>query len=660
MTVTPISFQEALALHQKGMLNQAKFLYEKLLLINPNDFETLHLLGVIHYQTGAPENAVIEIDKAISIKPNIAAYHYNRGIALKELKKFDEAIFSFEKTISLNLNYYKAYFNKGIILHNRNQFSEAILSFKQAIEINPDYLDAHVSLGNSLHEIENFEEAITCFEIALNINPNNFITYFNLGNAYFSISNFTKSIACYDKAILLNPLYVKAYNNRGNAHKEKKNFDLALDDYDKAISLDSNYAEAYLNKGNLLQEIDKLDDAIVFYNKAITSIPNNNIATYSNKGNALLKQNKFQEAIDYYDLSISLNPNFAEAYLNKGNAFLHIKLISSALENYNKATSLKPDDAELNWNKAHLHLLIGEFAKGWELYEWRWLTKDINKFKRNFLQDCWLGQNSISGKTILIYSEQGLGDTIQFCRYIKMVSNLGAKVIFEVQPPLIKLLKNLSGVSILIAQGDPIPYFDYHCPLMSLPLAFKTDLFSIPSSSYYLSCELNRKLYWLEKFKPKTFKIGICWQGSKGSKIDVGRSFNLHHFEKISKLSNIELISLQKGYGEEQLDNLPVGMKITRLSSEFDSDGAFLDTAAIMSTVDLVITSDTAAAHLAGALGVNVWVVLKFVPEWRWMLDRIDSPWYPSMRLYRQQKLDNWSDVFDQIFLDISLILNTR
>ena len=355
-----------------------------------------------------------------------------------------------------------------------------------------------------------------------------------------------------------------------------------------------------------------------------------------------------------------MNPDFAEAYLNKGNAFLQIKEISSALENYNKAITIKSSDPELNWNKSHCHLLIGEFATGWELYEWRWLTKDLVKFKRNFSENNWLGQYSIFGKTILIYSEQGLGDTIQFCRYIQMVSALGARVIFEVQPPLIYLLKNLSGVSILIAQGEPLPHFDYQCSLMSLPLAFKTDLFTIPSSPFYLSCESKRKSYWNEKLKSKTFKIGICWQGSKGSKIDVGRSFNLLHFENITKLSNVELISLQKGYGEEQLENIPFGMKITKFGNEFDTDGAFLDTAAIMSTVDLIITSDTATAHLAGALGVSVWVVLKFVPEWRWMLDRIDSPWYPSMRLYRQQKLDDWAGVFDQIFTDISLIINSK
>jgi predicted O-linked N-acetylglucosamine transferase (SPINDLY family) len=235
-----------------------------------------------------------------------------------------------------------------------------------------------------------------------------------------------------------------------------------------------------------------------------------------------------------------------------------------------------------------------------------------------------------------------------------MVADLGAKVIFEVQKPLLKLLEDLPGVSTLIAKGDQLPEFDYHCPLMSLPLAFKTELKSIPFAERYLKAEPKRVDYWRGYLKKDAFKIGIGWQGSQGTKIDIGRSFDLKLFQQIAEIRNVQLVSLQKGYGSEQLKNMPEGMQVTELGEKFDKDGAFLDTAAVMMNLDLVITSDTALAHLAGALGVKTWVALKYVPDWRWMLGREDSPWYPSLTLYRQPEHGEWVPVFDQMKRDLN------
>jgi len=237
-----------------------------------------------------------------------------------------------------------------------------------------------------------------------------------------------------------------------------------------------------------------------------------------------------------------------------------------------------------------------------------------------------------------------------------MVSDLGANVILEVQKPLVRLLKYLPGVSTLIAKGDPLPEFDLHCPLLSLPLAFKTDLNSIPSAKSYLEAEAERVAYWKDRINGDGLKIGIAWQGSHGAKIDIGRSFELKLFKNIAALPNVKLISLQKGYGSEQLRNMPQGMQVMDLGEELDADGAFLDSAAVITNLDLVITSDTALAHLAGALGIKTWVALKYVPDWRWMLDRQDSPWYPSLKLYRQEKMDEWASVFDQMQIDINSI----
>ena len=389
----------------------------------------------------------------------------------------------------------------------------------------------------------------------------------------------------------------------------------------QAIELKPDYAEAYSNRGNALQELKQLDAAVASFNKAI-----------------------------------ELKPDYALAYSNRGLALQELKQLDAAVASFDKSIELKPDYAEAYWNKSLLFLLMGHFYEGFSLYEWRWDMNGTIKLKRNFPQPLWLGGESLSGKTVLLHAEQGLGDTIQFCRYVKKVSDLGAKVILEVQKPLVRLLKDLTGVSSLIAKGDPLPEFDFHCPLLSLPLAFKTDLNSTLSAKSYIAAEAERVAFWKDQIKGDVLKIGIAWQGSQGTKVDIGRSFELKLFQNIANLPNVQLISLQKGYGSEQLRNMPQGMQVMDLGEELDSDGAFLDTAAVMMNLDLVITSDTAMVHLAGALGVKTWVALKYVPEWRWMLDRKDSPWYPSVTLYRKQKTDDWTPLFNQMLVDITSI----
>ncbi len=385
---------------------------------------------------------------------------------------------------------------------------------------------------------------------------------------------------------------------------------------------------------------------------------NPKIASYhNNRGLVYEALKRFDESIMSFDKAIELQPDLAEAYFNRGIVQKQLKQFKPAVVSYNKAIFLKLNYAEAYWNKSILLLLMGEILEGFNLYEWRWEQKDNTQYKRYFPQPLWTGDIPLFNKKILIHCEQGLGDTIQFCRYIKMVSKLGAKVIFEVQKPLVPLLKNFEGVSILMGKDDPLPDFDYHCPLLSLPKVFKTDLNSIPFESNYLMAEPQRVMQWADKFKDNKFKIGIGWQGSQGTRVDIGRSFELSNFKGIAELPNVHLISLQKGYGSEQLKFMPNGMEVTDLGIELDSDGAFLDTAAVMMSVNLVITSDTALAHLAGALGIRTWLILKYVPDWRWMLDRSDCPWYPSIKIYRQEVADDWRSVFEKVQADLTKIL---
>ena len=362
------------------------------------------------------------------------------------------------------------------------------------------------------------------------------------------------------------------------------------------------------------------------------------------------QRKNYEKALGLINQSIKFNLKNSASFSNRGSVLKELKRFDESLESYSNALRINPHYAKAFFNKSICSLLLGDFEYGLHYYEWRWETNDFTSHKRNFSQPIWLGDKNIQNKIVLIHSEQGLGDTIQFCRYLTVLKSFGAKVIFEVESNLIKLLEpSFRDACQFIPKGSTLPYFDYHCPLLSLPFAFKTNLSNIPSNSNYLQVNTEHVKFWNSKIGYCKFKIGIAWQGSQ-SKIDVGRSFPLSLFHILSIVKNVRLISLQKGFGTEQLEILPKGMKVETLGGDFDNGpDAFIDTAAVMKCLDLVITSDTSIAHLAGALGVQVWVALQFVPDWRWLLDRIDSPWYPSMRLFRQKERDIWTPVFEDI-----------
>ena len=396
--------------------------------------------------------------------------------------------------------------------------------------------------------------------------------------------------------------------------------------------------------------------AELLISKAILINPNNS-SFYSNLGHVLKKINKIKDALLSYDKAISLKPDYAEAYHNRGIVLKELNKIEEALSDYDKAISLKPDYAEFYWNKSLVLLLKGDYKSGFKLYEKRWDAPSVGFFnyRKNFSKPFWNGTQDLKNKTILLLSEQGLGDTIQFCRYIDLVKNLGARVLFQVPKKLFSLLKNLKSVDQFLIEGNALPKYDYYCTLLSLPFAFRTEIKTIPSNIPYLNISQDRIIKWKNYLGRKDFKIAISWQGGK-SKVDSGRSFPLKLFKNISNIRGVRLISLQKNEGSEQL--IDGNLEIQTLPKNFDNSGEeFLDSAAIMKSVDLVITGDTSLTHLAGALGVNTWLALKHVPDWRWLIDKQNSPWYTCHRIFRQKKLDDWQQVFLDMEKEIKILL---
>jgi hypothetical protein len=406
--------------------------------------------------------------------------------------------------------------------------------------------------------------------------------------------------------------------------------------------------EAYYNQGLTLQGLKRPEESLVSFDNAIAIKPDFAEA-YSDRGNTLKDLNRLEEAISSYYQAIAIKPDFAAAHYNSGNVFHELNRIEEAIICYNRAISITPDHVQAHLHKSLALLLAGDFRLGWKLYEWRWKLEPFTSSMRNFPRPCWLGAEDISGKTVLLYAEQGLGDTIQFCRYVKLVKALGACTVLEVPKALAGLLNGLEGVDTVIEEGQPLPMFDFHCPLLSLPLALRTEVHSIPSPTPYLSIASGRTRAWARKLgEKKALRVGLAWSGRATHKNDRKRSLTLAEL----------LPYLPEGYEYFSLQNevRPEDKPLFRMSSirnygEELKD--FADTAAICLLMDIVISVDTSVAHLAGALGKTTWVLLPYAPDWRWLLNRNDSPWYDSVRLYRQSDDMRWDAVLEQVAYDL-------
>jgi tetratricopeptide (TPR) repeat protein len=418
--------------------------------------------------------------------------------------------------------------------------------------------------------------------------------------------------------------------------------------YRQILAFDPGHADALHLLGVIAHQRGRNDRAIDLIRTAI-GIHAEAEPYYTNLASALHDLGRFAEAETICHAAIVVEPSEAEAYFNLGNSLKELAKLDGALVAYDIAIRLRPDFAEAHYNESFVHFLSGDFARGWEKFEWRWRGGSTILRPRPFAEPNWHGED-IAGRTILLHAEQGMGDTIQFCRYAALVAQRGGRVVLEAPRSLLRLLSGLKGPERLIAAGDPLPAFDLHCPLMSVPGLLAVRVETIPAAQPYLRAGEDAVARWKDRLGPSGFKIGIVWQGNPTAAIERGRSAPLACFAPLARLPGVRLISLQKTHGLDQLDHLPPGMSVETLGADFDAGpDAFVDTAAVMMSLDLVVTVDTAAGHLAGALGRPAWLALQAVPHWVWMLGREDSPWYPSVRLFRQSERGNWDEVFDRM-----------
>lgn len=655
--------------------------------ISPQVAATHGNLGNALKELGRYDEALASYERALSLQADDADTHYNRGTALQALGRYDEALASFARAVALNPGDADAFNNQAVVLHELHRNEEALASLDRALALNYGFAHAHNNRGNVLKDLGRFEEALVSYESALALLNTFGDAWYNRGIALHVLGRAEDAVASYDNALALNGESAAGWHNRALALQVLRRRTEALASAERALALQPDNPEILRHRGRLLAQLDmhdaalgsldilgarKPDDPKTLHLRAQTlrELGQNEAALASIDRALVLEPNRYEylltrgtllrtllrypEALACFEVARAQRPDAASSHTDCGIVLADLGQFEAAGAAYDRALALDPDFALARWNRALMKLLLGDFAQGWQDYEARWNVEMLGVFheKRDLGAPLWLGAEPLEGKTILLHAEQGLGDTLQFCRYAPLVAGLGARVILEVQPALVSLVHSLAGVDQVVAKGDPLPAFDLHCPLLSLPLAFGTAPESIPHPAAYLAPDEGRVAEWAALLGAKTRpRVGLVWSGNMHHRLDRYRSLP---FSAIAGLvsDQFEFVSLQKEL--RPLDRLVLQMKgNVRHVGERLND--FSDTAALVAQMDLVITVDTSVAHLAGAMGKPVWILLAggTLADWRWLTARPDTPWYPHARLYRQEVPGDWAPVLDKLRADL-------
>ncbi|SIO09632.1 tetratricopeptide repeat protein [Paraburkholderia phenazinium] len=698
----------ARALLQRRETAAAQRLYQGVLLIDPDNVEALHLLGVACLQAGDAKQAeplivrslklglgrawnianhgavlvalgryaeaLAVLDKALQLDANCAPALLALGNALLALGRWPEAQAAYEQALANAPGLPEAWCNRGKVLRALNRPADAMISFDRALRLEPANDEARTHRGHALRDLGRTEEALRSYQLALVARPKAPELLALCGSLLTDLGRDLEALGCLDEALLQRPNDVQllyqscvaldrlhshadlltrcdrllalapdhpvAWLARGNALQGLHRYPEAVEAYGNAVARDPSLTDAWRNHASALRMLGRYADALDDYDRALAKTGANAELLY-NRAATLQQLGHYDEALTSYEAAALVPAETAQALYSQAMALQQLRRDSEALACYRQARETDPNHGIARRSEAFCRLLTGDFAQGWLQHESRWSAGDTIFHRRYTDRPMWLGAEPVTGKTVLLHAEQGFGDTLQFCRYAPLVAALGATVVLEVPLALKPLLGSLRGVDLLVAQGGVTPPFDLHCPLMSLPLAFATNLDTIPAEVPYLQADPGRRQAWRQRLDevsaPGRFRVGLAWSGNPRHNNDENRSILLEHFAPLYGL-DATFISLQPLVRERDKACLAQS-GIVNLGAELSD---FADTAALIDALDLVICVDTSVAHLAGALGRPLWVLLPRVPDWRWLLDRDDSPWYPTAHLFRQDKPGDW------------------
>ncbi len=595
--------------HKAGKWLEAELLYQDVLRRQPHHPDALHLCGLLAGHQGAAEKARKLLSQAVQAAPRVAIYHQDLALAWRALGQLDQA--------------------------GR--------SFQRALELDSTLADAHFYLGAIRQGQGRSEEAMACFKAALRLDPNCPAFHYNLALAYQESKQLDEAIAGYRSVLALKPDHLQALNNIAAACRDKNDLETAADFGRRALAQQPLSADLNNNLGTILQAQGRLKEAVACFHQALQS-KSDCVDAQLNLASALRELGELPEAEAHCRQVILRQPSRAEAHHALGNVLQSQARMDDAITSYEKALELKPEYPEAHVGKAIALLLQGDYVAGWEECEWRWQCREFSPHRRCFPQPVWEGED-LAGRTLLLHEEQGLGDTLQLIRYAPLAAQRGGRVILECPAPLQSLLRTVPGIDHVVARGEPLPEFDLHVPLLSLPRVFRTTLATIPASFPYLFPP-HPKPDRLQLPDDRTLKVGVVWAGNPKHRADQHRSISLDRFEPLLGLPGMTFLSLVVGPRSSERHRLTHPERLRDLNP-LPHD--FLDTAAVVDQLDLLVSVDTSVAHLAGAMGKPVWLLLPFVPDFRWLLQREDSPWYPTMRLFRQPAFGDWNSVFQRL-----------
>ncbi|VWB57002.1 tetratricopeptide repeat protein [Burkholderia lata] len=697
--------------HHEGALQHAENAYAELLALDPEHPEALHLLGAVRFQQGRLDDAeplmrrsverqpvplalanysavlaglgrehdaLARLDEALAINPVHQRVLFQRAGLLAQLARYDEACAVYDRLLELTPGFADGYVKRSDMLRALGRFDDALADCDRAIALAGRTFDAMRVRGLALRELGRFRDAADSYGHALALRPGSADALFLRGVAYLDLHDAEYALADFNAAIAASPTFVDAIFNSSIALEQLGRHDEALMRCDRALAIDPRHARSLANRGNAASHLGRFADAVDSYARALDVEPGST-GVLCNYASALMQVARHDDAHDMCDRALAIDPHYAPAsftrarvrlethryddalddlarviaatprdklaHFHRGSALRALRRHEDALHAYAEAIDIDPDYAHAHCMRSFLCLSIGDFEAGWAEYEWRWRDSQLDGSRRDFAQPRWTHGMPLDGQTILLYPEQGLGDTLQFCRYVPLVKALGARVVVEAPVELKALFATLDGVDVLVARGDPLPPFDLHCPLLSLPLEFRTDLSSIPAGGPYLRADPARVEHWRARLgaadRPR---IGLVWSGNPLHLNDRNRSITLADLLPLLD-DRYEWISLQKVIRDEDrpvLDASPIRFVGDELTD-------FAETAALTEAMDAVISVDTSVAHLAGALGRPLAVMLPHTPDFRWLLDRDDSPWYPGARLFRQPEGGQWAPVVERL-----------
>lgn len=618
--------RQAIEHHRAGRMREAEVICRQIIQQDSNNSEAFNLLGIIAGQSGFTQDSVNLLARAVSLRPDDPKLYQNLATSLRQVGRYSEAIEAYRRGLAIKeeapalIQLANLYWLVG----NGNDAEQSLL---RALQMEPDSVMALHGIGSIYLQLGFYDRAAEALKRAVTLNPRLLDGFRDLGVALYQLNWFPECIEACRSALALSPTDIVALNHLGMSLQKQGKFEEASEYLEKVATAPASRDDEWFNRGLAMSSLYHIEEAERSYREALKLKPDS-IPAKLNLGVMVGLQGKTHEAVALFEQVTKAAPTFETGILHHGVALL----------------------------------LSGQFEQGWKQYQSRWKVPSHHEPQRPFVEPLWRDQ-SVRGKTILVYREQGFGDTIHFCRYVPLIKQRGAKVILEVQPELVSLLKSLECADEIIEYGSTLPHFDLQVPLLDLPLVFNTTLSNIPAKVPYLKADPQKVEAWAARLKEMeadrkpALRVGIAWAGSPTHPHDRGRSIKLADFAPLVKEAGdrVHFVSLQKGAGSDQAAHPPEGMWFDDPTADLRD---FDDTAALIMNLDLLISVDTSVVHLAGALARPVWTLLPVGPDWRWLEHREDSPWYPTMRLFRQKKLKSWPDVMERVASELKQKIN--